>query len=172
MLTRNLLRIGGVVLAMVFAASPSAGYIHFPPTTMPKMCKPSTNIRVLEVKKHDKEKGVIVYEVVETLKGQNPKGMSFKHAIGKQTAGTKPIFDWVADKKQAVMFTIEAGNICLRVRLHRQVLLLGGLQPEGGLLAPDSRRSRDGVVLPRVGGNTAEGDERPARRQGGQGAGR
>ena len=39
MLTRNLLRVGGVVLAMVFAASPSAGYIHFPPTTMPKMCK-------------------------------------------------------------------------------------------------------------------------------------
>jgi hypothetical protein len=110
MLTRNLLRIGGGVLAMVFAASPSAGYIHFPPTTMPKMCKTSTNIRLLEVKKHDKEKGVIVYDVVETLKGQNPKWMSFKHAIGEQTAGTKPIHEWVGDKKRAVMFTIEWGN--------------------------------------------------------------
>ena len=70
--------------------------------------------------------------------------MSFKHVIGKETKETKPIFDWVADGKQAVMFTIEGGRHRLRVRLHRQVLLLGRLQRDGGLLAPDPRRSRDG----------------------------
>jgi hypothetical protein len=50
-----------------------------------------------------------VYEAAETLKGRTPDGTSFKHAIGKETKGTKPIFDWVADGKQAVMFTIETG---------------------------------------------------------------
>jgi hypothetical protein len=75
----------GIVLMMAVVASPSVGYIHFPPATMQKMCKQSTNIRVLEAKKHDKEKGVIVYEVDKTLKGKSRKGMSFKHAIRKNT---------------------------------------------------------------------------------------
>ena len=44
---------------MALAVSSSAGYIHFPPETMRKMRKQSTNIRVLAVKKHDKDKGVI-----------------------------------------------------------------------------------------------------------------
>jgi len=96
---------------MALAASTSIGYIHFPPLTMQKMCKQSTNIRVLGVKKHDKEKGVVVYEVIEILKGENPKGMSFKHAIRKDADGAKPIFDWVEDGKRAVMFTIEGGGI-------------------------------------------------------------
>jgi len=97
---------GIVVTALV--AAPARGYIHFPPATLPKMCKQSSNIRVLSVKKFDKEKGVIVYEVAETLKGKNPKGMSFKHAIPRDTDGAKPIFDWLAEDKKAVMFTIEA----------------------------------------------------------------
>ena len=109
--TRIRLRLVGVVLVMALVASPSGGYIHFPPPTMQKMCMQASNIRVLVVKKHDKEKGVIVYEVSETLKGENPKGMSFKHAIGKDTKGAKPIFDWVADGKRAVMFTIEGRGI-------------------------------------------------------------
>ena len=115
--TRKLLACVGIVLVMAVIASPSVGYIHFPPLTMQKMCKISTNIRVMAVKKHDKEKGVIVYEVIETLKGENPKGMSFKHAIRmdairKDADGAKPIFDWVGDGKRAVMFTIEGGIAC------------------------------------------------------------
>ena len=115
--TRNLLGIVGVVLATALAVPPSAGYIHFPPPTMQKVCQISSNIRVLAVSKHDKEKGVIVYEVIETLKGENPKGMSFKHAIRmdairKDADGAKPIFDWVGDGKRAVMFTIEGGIAC------------------------------------------------------------
>jgi hypothetical protein len=108
--TRNLLRIAGALLVTALAAAPSVGYIHFPPPTLKKMCRISSNIRVLAVKRHDKHKGVIVYDLVETLKGKNPKGMSFKHAI-RNVAGAKPIFDWVADGKRAVMFTIEGGGI-------------------------------------------------------------
>jgi hypothetical protein len=111
MRTRKLLPFVGIVPVLAVIATPSAGYIHFPPLTMPKMCKESTNIRVLAVKKHDKEKRVIVYEVIKTLKGKNPKGMSFKHAIRKGADGAKPIFDWVGDGKRAVMFTIEGNEI-------------------------------------------------------------
>src|SRR5262249_2452232 len=82
---RHLLRLAGVALILADAASPSVGYIHFPPSTMPKMCKQSTAIRVLAVKKHDRERGVILYEVSGTLKGKSPKGMSFKHVIRKDT---------------------------------------------------------------------------------------
>jgi hypothetical protein len=77
---------------------------------MPKMCEQSRAIRVLTVKKHDKEKGVIVFEASETLKGKTPEGTLFKHVVGKEDKGTKPIYDWVADGKQAVMFTIETGS--------------------------------------------------------------
>ena len=113
MVARAPLRFAGGLLAVGLAAPPAAGYIHFPPTTMPKMCKTSTHIRVLTVKKHDKEKGVIVYEVKETLKGKNPPCRSYKHAIPADAAGTKPILDWVGDGKRAVMFTIEwPGHAC------------------------------------------------------------
>jgi hypothetical protein len=109
MSTREQLRFVGVVLVMAVVASTSNGYIHFPPVTMPKMCEHSQAIRVLTVKKHDKEKGVIVFEVTETLKGKTPDGTMFKHVIGKEDKGTKAIFDWVADGKKAMMFTIETG---------------------------------------------------------------
>jgi hypothetical protein len=105
---RYLLKVSGVVL-MAIVAAPAVGYIHFPPTTMLKMCEQSRAIRVLTVKKHDKGKGVIVFEATETLKGKTPDGTKFKHVISKENKGTKPIFDWVADGKQAMMFTIETG---------------------------------------------------------------
>ena len=98
----------GVVLLTVILVAPADAYIHFPPTTMAKMCEMSRAIRVLTVKKHDKDKGVIVYEAAETFKGKTPEGAQFKHSIGKETKDTKPIYDWVGDGKQAVMFTIEA----------------------------------------------------------------
>src|SRR5262245_49310602 len=69
------------------------------------MCKQSTNIRVLAVHRYDKGKGVVVYDVVETLKGENPEGVSFRHALRKDFEGAQPIFDWVGDGKRAVMFT-------------------------------------------------------------------
>jgi hypothetical protein len=111
MRVRKFFSFAGVVALMALVASPAAGYIHFPPQTLPKMCKQATNIRVLAVKNYDKEKGGIIFEVTETLKGENPKGMSFRHAIRKDLAGTQPIFDWVEGGKQAVMFTIEGNGI-------------------------------------------------------------
>jgi hypothetical protein len=111
MSARLLASLAGVVLVVTVVVTPARGYIHFPPATMPKMCQQSTAIRVLTVKKHDKEKGVIVYGAVETLKGKTLDGTSFKHVLGKETKGTKPIFDWVAAGKQAIMFTIEGGDL-------------------------------------------------------------
>jgi len=110
----------GVILVTALAVTPASGYIHFPPPTMPKMCQQSTTIRVLTVKKHDKDKGVIVYEVAATLKGKTPGGMSFRHAIGKESKQSQPIFDWVAEGKKAVMFTIEGpGLACGYVFIDR-----------------------------------------------------
>jgi hypothetical protein len=109
MVTRATRRFALAVILVGLSAAGAGGYIHFPPTTLPKMCEQSRAIRVLTVKKHDKEKGVIVFEAAETLKGKTPEGTTFKHVIGKADKGTKPIFDWVADGKQAVMFTIETG---------------------------------------------------------------
>lgn len=107
----GLLKRIAALMAVMLAASTAAGYIHFPPATMQKMCKQSTNIRVLSVKKHDTERGVIVYEVIDTLKGKDAKKVSFKQAIPKGFEGTKPIFDWLGDGKKAVMFTIEGGDL-------------------------------------------------------------
>lgn len=111
MRSRLLATFAGAVLATALAVAPAGGYIHFPPPTLPKMCQQSTTIRVLTVKKHDEDKGIIVYEVAETLKGKTPAGMSFRHAVGKQSPESKPIFDWVAGGKRAVIFTIEGGEI-------------------------------------------------------------
>jgi hypothetical protein len=107
---RRLASIAGAVLVAVLV-TPAGGYIHFPPSTLTKMCQQSTAIRLLKVRKHDKEKGIIVYEAAETLKGKSPRAASFKHIVGKKTKDTKPIYDWVAVGKQAVMFTIEGGEI-------------------------------------------------------------
>ena len=104
---RTSIRLLAAAIAAVAAPGPAGGYIHFPPLTMPEMCQKSTTIRVLTVKKHSKENGVIIYEAAETLKGKTPDGQSFRHAIGNETKETKPILEWVADGKQAVMFTIE-----------------------------------------------------------------
>ena len=101
-------RLAGVVLGLALAAAAAPGYIHFPPMTLQKMCKTSTHIRVLKVKKHDKEKGVIVFEVVENLKGKNPRITSFRHAVRADAGGVKPVLDWVGNGKRAVMFSVEA----------------------------------------------------------------
>ncbi len=99
-----------VALVLPLSTSVANGYIHFPPMTLQKMCKISTHIRVLTVKKLDKEKGVYIFEVVETLKGQNSHVKSFRHVVRPDAEGVKPVVDWVADQKRAVAFTIEGGR--------------------------------------------------------------
>jgi hypothetical protein len=58
------------VLAVAAAASPAAGYIHFPPADLPGLCRQSHPVRVLTVRKFDREKGVLVFEATETLTGR------------------------------------------------------------------------------------------------------
>jgi hypothetical protein len=104
-------RLVGVVLVMAVLVPVAVAYIHFPPMTLQKMCKTSTHVRVLSVKKYDKEKGVILFDDVETLKGEKSQIKSFKHVIRTDAEGVKPILDWVGNGKRAVMFWIEGGEI-------------------------------------------------------------
>src|SRR5206468_1735581 len=104
-------RLVGVTLVMALLAPVADGYIHFPPMKLPELCKRSTCIRLLKIKKYDKEKGIFVFEVVELLKGEKPAIKSFRHVIRKDAVGVQPILDWVGDQKQAVMFSIEASGI-------------------------------------------------------------
>jgi hypothetical protein len=75
------------------------------------MCKMSTHVRMLTVKKFDKEKGVVVFEATEALKGKDSKVMSFRQRLRLDAKGVKPILDWLEESKPAVLFTIEGGNI-------------------------------------------------------------
>jgi hypothetical protein len=100
-------RIVGVTLVVALLGPAADGYIHFPPMTLPKMCKDSHQIRLLKVAKRDKEKGVIVFEMAESLKGEKSQITSFRHVIRADADGAKPILDWAEDEKTAVMFFIE-----------------------------------------------------------------
>ena len=129
MSTRVMARLVSLTLGMALFASAAVGYIHFPPMTMQKMCASSTHIRVLSIKQFDKEKGVLEFEVVENLKGQNPRIKSFRQVIRKDAEGVRPILDWAAEQKRAVMFTIESpglacgyvfiDNLCYSVDYNR-----------------------------------------------------
>ena len=91
----------------LLAATPA--YIHFPPGDLPKYCKDSYAIRVLEVAKFDADAGVIVFDVADTLKAYNAKNpiTAFKNVIDPKAKGVQPIFDWLKKGKKAVMFTLE-----------------------------------------------------------------
>jgi hypothetical protein len=160
----------GIVLAMTVVVPGAVGYIHFPPMTLQKMCKTSTHIRVLSIKKHDKEKGVLLFEVVETLKGPQSRTRSFKHALRTDAEGVKPILDWVEDGKWAVMFWIEGGDIaCGYVFLEGYCYSVD--YNKRGILGHGPGGPANVGVLPRVCHTTATVDEGRPRRQGGQGPG-
>jgi hypothetical protein len=101
----------GSILILVAAAPTAFGYIHFPPMTLPKMCKQSHHIRFLKIEKASREKGVIVFEATESAKGGKSAITSFKHVIPTDAPGAKPILDWIADGKTAVMFSIEIDSL-------------------------------------------------------------
>lgn len=101
-------RLACVGVYVSLAATVAVAYIHFPPMTLQKMCKESHQIRLLKVEKVNKEKGVIVFEVVQTLKGEKSQITSFRHLIRPDYEGVKPILDWAEEGKTAVMFSIES----------------------------------------------------------------
>ena len=98
------------ILVVAFTAPFAAGYIHFPPMTMQKMCKDSHRIRLLKVEKHDKDKGVIIFDVAESFKGQKSQTTSLRHVIRGNAERIKPIIDWLEDGRTAVMFAIEGAG--------------------------------------------------------------
>ena len=114
------------VVAVAAVSMPGASaYIEYPPETVQKLCK-SPRIRLLKVTKFDKDKGVVIFELVENLNspkdkvksqladkipGPDDKVRSFRHAIPIDSdRGGKPILGWAAKDKTAVMFTIETGG--------------------------------------------------------------
>src|SRR5262245_9193794 len=101
--------LGGAALLLT-AASVGFAYIHFPPMTLWKMCKTSHHIRVLKIDKASKEKGVILFEAGEALKGDNSKLVLTKHVVPPGAEGVKPVFDWIGEGKTAVMFYVEGGG--------------------------------------------------------------
>jgi hypothetical protein len=100
--------VAGLLLVMALAAPVARAYIHFPPMTLQKMSKQSHQIRLLKIKKYDREKGVIVFELAESLKGEKSQITSFRHVIRADAQGAKPVLDWAGDGKTAVMFSIES----------------------------------------------------------------
>jgi hypothetical protein len=95
-------------LLVLLATTPGAlCYIHFPPKTLKDMCKQSHRIRLLKIDKASREKGVIVFQLVESLKGGASHIASLKHVLRANTAGVKPIREWMASGKSAIMFSIE-----------------------------------------------------------------
>ena len=108
-------RFAGAVVFAILSTTVANGYIHFPPMTLPKMCKESHQIRVLKVTKFDKEKGVIVFEATSSLKGEKSQIGSFKQAIRTDAEGVKPILEWAEVGKAAVMFCIEGKNAGVQV---------------------------------------------------------
>jgi hypothetical protein len=104
---RSAFRLASITLVMALASA-AVAYIHFPPMTLDKMCKQSHQIRLLKVEKVNKEKGIVAFEVAETLKGEKSQITSYRHLIRTDAEGTKPIFDWAEEGKKAVMFSIES----------------------------------------------------------------
>jgi hypothetical protein len=104
---------------------PASAYMEYPPTTMKDLCK-SPRIRLLKVAKFDKAKGVVVFELVgnlnspddkvkslwaEAIPGPDDKVRSFRHVVPVDGDSGKPVLEWVAKDKTAVMFTLEQGPV-------------------------------------------------------------
>jgi hypothetical protein len=107
-MSKSKLGAAGLLLVVALAAPVARAYIHFPPMTLQKMCKQSHQIRLLQIKKYDREKGVIVFELAKSLKGEKSQLTSFRHVIRADAQGAKPVLDWAGDGKTAVMFSIES----------------------------------------------------------------
>ncbi len=100
------------LFVLLTACAPAAAYIHFPPMTLPKMCAESDHVRILKVEKADADKGVVVFAVEMHLK-KGDRGAPVppeRHLFHPDPKAAKPFLDKLAVGKEAVMFSIEAGN--------------------------------------------------------------
>ena len=71
-------------------------YTHVPPTTLKRVCKEASWIRVLIVKAHDQEKRVVAFELSETVQ-DNPKWksgvVSFRLLVPADAPGSQSVLD-------------------------------------------------------------------------------
>jgi hypothetical protein len=95
----------GVGCLLAAYPRPGTAYIDFPPPTLGSLCGMSHHIYVLRVEKASAEKGVILFQCVEQLKGK-PDATAAKHVIGPKVEGAKTVLDGAAVGKTAVLFTI------------------------------------------------------------------
>jgi hypothetical protein len=75
--------------------------------TVQKMCEVSSSIRVLKVTRYSKDKGVILFEVAETLKKRNDPLDPGQQVLYKEAKGVAPLLDWVGEGKMAVLFSVD-----------------------------------------------------------------
>jgi hypothetical protein len=104
---RAAVRAGCIALILALPAPPAAGYITYPPMTLQKMCDVSSSIRVLKITRHSKDKGVILFKVVETLKKRHEPLDPGKQVVPKGANGVGPVLDWAGEGKTAVLFSID-----------------------------------------------------------------
>jgi hypothetical protein len=105
MKTGSVLLPGALAAASLLAVClpPAWAYIKVEPLPLGALCRQSAHISVLRVEKVSPEKGVILFKVVEQLKG-DPDGTVAKHVIGPNVNGAEVILDWAAEGKTAVLF--------------------------------------------------------------------
>lgn len=97
-----------ILLCCAHQLTRAHAYIHFPPMSLEKMCRDSKFIRIINITKFDREKGVVIFEPVELLKGEKPAIQSFKTLLKPDADNATAILDWLAQDKQAVLFTLES----------------------------------------------------------------
>jgi len=78
--------------------------------SLEQMCRESFFIRVINVTKFDRAKGVVIFEPIELLKGDKPAIQSFKMVLKTNAENANAIADWLAQDKKAVIFTLESSD--------------------------------------------------------------
>jgi len=160
----GLLMRASLAVACLFAAwpRPAAAYIDLAPPTLGVLCAISDDICVLQVEKTNVDKGVIVFKVVEVLKGKSEA--TSKHAIANSRFFTRPryantskdkqvrtakslddsakiILDWAAKGKTAVLFNLRSpavgrpltyGHVCIDNYWYRVMYSDGSFVQEDG----------------------------------------
>ena len=101
---------GMIATVLVLAGSgPAAAYIDVHrPETLGAVCARADSITIFKVEKFSKEKGIIIYQKVEDLKGTSPRN-SFREFLSAahEEAERKHYLEWVDVGKLAIMFRVE-----------------------------------------------------------------
>lgn len=110
---RRLSNVAPVLLAFLTAAlneprSASAFIDVFRPETLGSTCERAQSITVLRVTKFDRDKHIILYEVVKNLKGEFPRDR-LRQVAGdaNEPPERKHLMEWVSEGKTAVAFRYE-----------------------------------------------------------------